>query len=107
MSKPLNTEFFIELDTPVINRKSEVLLQVLELLETLKSNQNEKMARISSELTELLENEENLEKITRAQNLEELLDILVALNEDKMIKVYEDSYLKEKFPNVMVDKFLK
>ncbi|HFU5790801.1 TPA: hypothetical protein ACIK0B_000952, partial [Campylobacter jejuni] len=23
------------------------------------------------------------------------------------IKVYEDSYLKEKFPNVMVDKFLK
>ncbi|EOH0095333.1 hypothetical protein ACMF7L_001638, partial [Campylobacter jejuni] len=25
----------------------------------------------------------------------------------KMIKVYEDSYLKEKFPNVMVDKFLK
>ncbi|EOI0269217.1 hypothetical protein ACM13N_001721, partial [Campylobacter jejuni] len=22
-------------------------------------------------------------------------------------KVYEDSYLKEKFPNVMVDKFLK
>lgn len=62
MSKPLNTEFFIELDTPVINRKSEVLLQVLDLLETLKSNQNEKMARISSELTELLENEENLEK---------------------------------------------
>lgn len=42
MSKPLNTEFFIELDTPVINRKSEVLLQVLDLLETLKSNQNEK-----------------------------------------------------------------
>ncbi|MFK0456439.1 hypothetical protein ACISNZ_09260, partial [Campylobacter jejuni] len=26
---------------------------------------------------------------------------------DKMIKVYEDSYLKEKCPNVMVDKFLK
>ncbi|EEP3504878.1 hypothetical protein ACM1FL_001644 [Campylobacter coli] len=107
MSKPLNTEFFIELDTPVINRKSEVLLQVLELLETLKSNQNEKMARISSELTEILENEENLEKILNAKNLEELLNILIALNEDKMIKVYEDSYLKEKFPNIMVDKFLK
>ncbi|HHP5680075.1 TPA: hypothetical protein ACSC0T_001495, partial [Campylobacter jejuni] len=28
-------------------------------------------------------------------------------NEDKMIKVYEDSYLKEKFPNVTVDQFLK
>ncbi|HFP7650710.1 TPA: hypothetical protein ACHDVG_001855, partial [Campylobacter coli] len=38
---------------------------------------------------------------------EELLNILIALNEDKMIKVYEDSYLKEKFPNIMVDKFLK
>ncbi|EKL9523441.1 hypothetical protein PS635_001238 [Campylobacter jejuni] len=52
-------------------------------------------------------NEENLEKILNAKNLEELLNILTALNEDKMIKVYEDSYLKEKFPNVMVDKFLK
>ncbi|MFK0433932.1 hypothetical protein ACISRA_04950, partial [Campylobacter jejuni] len=49
----------------------------------------------------------NLEKILNAKNLEELLNILTALNEDKMIKVYEDSYLKEKFPNVMVDKFLK
>ncbi|EJG9877138.1 hypothetical protein NB749_001606 [Campylobacter coli] len=107
MSKPLNTEFFIELDTLVINRKSEVLLQVLDLLETFRSDENEKMARISSELTEILENEENLEKILNAKNLEELLNILTALNEDKMIKVYEDSYLKEKFPNVMVDKFLK
>ena len=88
MSKPLNTEFFIELDTPVINRKSEVLLQVLDLLETLKSNQNEKMARISSELTELL-------------------DILVALNEDKMIKVYENAYLKERFPHLASSQFLK
>ncbi|EAJ2663089.1 hypothetical protein C7M97_04955 [Campylobacter jejuni] len=51
--------------------------------------------------------EENLEKILNAKNLEELLNILIALNEDKMIKVYEDSYLKEKFPNVMVDQFLK
>lgn len=107
MSKPLNEEIFVEFKSDLAERKSEVLLQVLDLLETLKSNQNEKMARISSELTELLENEENLEKITRAQNLEELLNILTALNEDKMIKVYEDSYLKEKFPNVMVDKFLK
>ncbi|EHV5183113.1 hypothetical protein LC526_001926, partial [Campylobacter jejuni] len=46
-------------------------------------------------------------KILNAKNLEELLNILIALNEDKMIKVYEDSYLKEKFPNVMVDQFLK
>ncbi|NHG49968.1 hypothetical protein GRO02_000070 [Campylobacter jejuni] len=107
MSKPLNAEFFIELDTQLVDRKSEVLLQVLDLLETLKSNPNEKMARISSELTGLLENEENLEKIMNAQNLEELLNILVALNEDKMIKVYENAYLKEKFPHLASSQFLK
>ncbi|HEF2949850.1 TPA: hypothetical protein R8759_001216 [Campylobacter coli] len=107
MSKPLNTEFFIELDTPVINRKSEVLLQVLELLETFRSDKNEKMARISSELTEILENEENLEKILNAKNLEELLNILIALNEDKMIKVYENAYLKERFPHLASSQFLK
>ncbi|HEB9339736.1 TPA: hypothetical protein RZK43_001128 [Campylobacter coli] len=107
MSKPLNADFFIDLDTQLVDRKSEVLLQVLDLLETLKSNQNEKMARISSELTELLENEKNLEKIMNAQNLEELLNILVALNEDKMIKVYENAYLKEKFPHLASSQFLK
>ncbi|AHY39316.1 hypothetical protein QRY49_06550 [Campylobacter jejuni] len=107
MSKPLNEEIFIEFKSDLAERKNEVLLQVLELLETFRSDENEKMARISSELTEILENEENLEKILNAKNLEELLNILIALNEDKMIKVYEDSYLKEKFPNVMVDKFLK
>ncbi|MEE34670.1 hypothetical protein ECB30_02255 [Campylobacter jejuni] len=107
MSKPLNEEIFIEFKSDLAERKNEVLLQVLEPLETFRSDKNEKMARISSELTEILENEENLEKILNAKNLEELLNILIALNEDKMIKVYEDSYLKEKFPNVMVDKFLK
>ena len=107
MSKPLNEEIFVEFKSDLAERKNEVLLQVLELLETFRSDENEKMARISSELTEILENEENLEKILNARNLEELLNILIALNEDKMIKVYEDSYLKEKFPNVMVDKFLK
>ncbi|EOA0699400.1 hypothetical protein ACHJZT_001751 [Campylobacter coli] len=107
MSKPLNEEIFIEFKSDLAERKNEVLLQVLELLETFRSDENEKMARISSELTEILENEENLEKILNAKNLEELLNILIALNEDKMIKVYEDSYLKEKFPNIMVDKFLK
>lgn len=107
MSKPLNEEIFIEFKSDLAERKNEVLLQVLELLETFRSDKNKKMARISSELTEILENEENLEKILNAKNLEELLNILIALNEDKMIKVYEDSYLKEKFPNVMVDKFLK
>ncbi|AOH49190.1 hypothetical protein FTK35_08080 [Campylobacter jejuni] len=107
MSKPLNEEIFVEFKSDLAERKNEVLLQVLELLETFRSDENEKMARISSELTEILENEENLEKILNAKNLEELLNILIALNEDKMIKVYEDSYLKEKFPNVMVDKFLK
>ncbi|EAL4045832.1 hypothetical protein ACE26A_001085 [Campylobacter coli] len=107
MSKPLNEEIFVEFKSDLAERKNEVLLQVLELLETFRSDENEKMARISSELTEILENEENLEKILNAKNLEELLNILIALNEDKMIKVYEDSYLKEKFPNIMVDKFLK
>ncbi|EIO9617340.1 hypothetical protein P8K20_001681 [Campylobacter coli] len=107
MSKPLNEEIFIEFKSDLAERKNEVLLQVLELLETFRLDKNEKMARISSELTEILENEENLEKILNAKNLEELLNILIALNEDKMIKVYEDSYLKEKFPNIMVDKFLK
>ncbi|HEB8468739.1 TPA: hypothetical protein R0996_001261 [Campylobacter jejuni] len=107
MSKPLNEEIFIEFKSDLAERNNEVLLQVLELLETFRSDKNEKMVRISSELTEILENEENLEKILNAKNLEELLNILIALNEDKMIKVYEDSYLKEKFPNVMVDKFLK
>ncbi|HDZ5244944.1 TPA: hypothetical protein R4L32_001644 [Campylobacter jejuni] len=107
MSKPLNEEIFVEFKSDLAERKNEVLLQVLELLETFRSDKNEKMVRISSELTEILENEENLEKILNAKNLEELLNILIALNEDKMIKVYEDSYLKEKFPNVMVDKFLK
>ncbi|EAH9435070.1 hypothetical protein ACY4SB_001356 [Campylobacter jejuni] len=107
MSKPLNEEIFVEFKSDLAERKNEVLLQVLELLETFRSDKNEKMARISSELTEILENEENLEKILNAKNLEELLNILTALNEDKMIKVYEDSYLKEKFPNVMVDQFLK
>ncbi|EDP6124077.1 hypothetical protein FWZ83_08710, partial [Campylobacter jejuni] len=98
MSKPLNEEIFVEFKSDLAERKNEVLLQVLELLETFRSDENEKMARISSELTEILENEENLEKILNAKNLEELLNILIALNEDKMIKVYEDSYLKEKFP---------
>lgn len=107
MSKPLNEEIFVEFKSDLAERKNEVLLQVLELLETFRSGENEKMARISSELTEILENEENLEKILNAKNLEELSNILTALNEDKMIKVYEDSYLKEKFPNVMVGKFLK
>lgn len=107
MSKPLNEEIFVEFKSDLVEVKNEVLLQVLELLETFRSDKNEKMVRISGELTEILENEENLEKILNAKNLEELLNILVALNEDKMIKVYENSYLREKFPNVMVDKFLK
>lgn len=86
MSKPLNEEIFIEFKSDLVERNNEVLLQVLELLETFRSDKNEKMARISSELTEILENEENLQKILNAN-----------LNKDKMIKVYEDSYLKEKF----------
>ncbi|TKX28865.1 hypothetical protein [Campylobacter estrildidarum] len=107
MSKPLNEEFFIELNTDLVDRKNEVLLQVLDLLEVLKANKDEKMARISSELTEILESEENLEKIMQAKNLDELLEILILLNDNKMIKIYENSYLEEKFPNLAADKFLK
>ncbi|MFQ6342848.1 hypothetical protein [Campylobacter sp. VTCC 70190] len=107
MSKPLNEEIFVEFKSDLVERKNEILLQVLELLETFKSGKDEKMVRISGELTELLEKEENLEKILKAQNLEELLNILSFLNEGKMIKVYENSYLKEKFPNVMVGSFLQ
>lgn len=105
MSKPLNEELLIELNTKLLDKKNEVLLQVLDLLEILNAK-DEKMVRISSELTELLENEENLTKITNANNLEELLNILLALNENKMLKVYENSYLKEKFPTLARNKFL-
>ncbi|MBK2001080.1 hypothetical protein ACD575_03480 [Campylobacter sp. LH-2024] len=107
MSKPLNEEFFIPLNLDLVDKKNEVLLQVLDLLEVLKSNKDEKMVRISSELSEILENEENFEKIAQAKNLDELLEILVFLNDNKMIKIYENSYLEEKFPNLAADKFLK
>lgn len=105
MSKPLNEELLIELNTKLVDKKNEVLLQVLDLLEILNAK-DEKMVRISSELTELLENEENLTKITNANNLEELLNILLVLNKNKMLKVYENSYLKEKFPTLTRNKFL-
>lgn len=105
MSKPLNEELLIELNTKLLDKKNEVLLQVLDLLEILNAK-DEKMVRISSELTELLENEENLTKITNANNLEELLNILLVLNKNKMLKVYENSYLKEKFPTLTRNKFL-
>ncbi|MBM0636582.1 hypothetical protein LNU06_00830 [Campylobacter sp. VicNov18] len=107
MSKPLNEDLFIEFKNCAFERKNEFLFQVLNLLEILKSNKSEKMARISSELTEILENEENLEKILKAKNLEELLNILIVLNKDKMIKVYGNSYLKEQFPKLMAGNFLK
>ncbi|MBZ7939595.1 MULTISPECIES: hypothetical protein [Campylobacter] len=107
MSKPLNEDFFVSLNLDLIDRKNEALLQILDLLEVLKSNKDEKMARISSELSEILENEENFEKITQAKNLDELLEILILLNDNKMIKIYENSYLEERFPNLAADKFLK
>ena len=89
MSKPLNEEVLSLINTALINRKNEVLLQILELLEILKAKDDEKMARISSELTELLADESNLDEILKAKNLEELLSILIRLNENKMIKIYE------------------
>ncbi|MBZ7935579.1 hypothetical protein H2279_02825 [Campylobacter sp. B0100352/1] len=107
MSKPLNEELFIPLNLDLIDRKNEVLLQALDLLEILKSNKDEKMVRISSDLAAILENEENFEKITQAKNLDELLEILILLNDNKMIKIYENSYLEERFPNLAADEFLK
>lgn len=107
MSKPLNEEIFIQFKGYAIERNNEVLFQVLNLLEILKSDKNKKMARISSELTEILENETNLEKILKAKNLEELLNVLIVLNQDKMIKVYGNSYLKEQFPKLMAGNFLE
>ncbi|ARJ57175.1 hypothetical protein [Campylobacter cuniculorum] len=107
MSKPLNEEVLSLINTALINRKNEVLLQILELLEILKAKDDEKMARISSELTELLADESNLDEILKAKNLEELLNILVRLNENKMIKIYEKNYLKEKFPHLAQSQFIK
>lgn len=107
MSRPLNEEVLELINTNLVDRKSEVLLQILELLETLKANEDEKMARISGELTELLADENNFNEISKAKNLEELLAILVELNEDKMIKVYEEDYLKEKFPVLAKSHFIK
>ena len=105
MSKPLNEELLIKFSK--LNKRNDILFQVLELLELFKANDNARMARISGELTELLENEENLKKITKSRNLNELLSTLLALNGDKMIRVYEDSFLRENFPNIASDKFLK
>ncbi len=107
MSKPLNEEVLSFIHTNLIDRKSEVLLEVLELLETLRANEDERMARISGELTELLADEENFKEISQAKNLEELLNVLVRLNENKMIKVYEQDYLKEKFPLLAGSEFIK
>lgn len=105
MSKPLNKELLSEFNAELVDRKNEILLQVLDFLEILNAK-DEKMLRISSELTELLENEENLAKITNASNLEELLNVLSNLNENKMLKVYENAYLEEKFPTLARNKFL-
>ncbi|ARE81284.1 hypothetical protein [Campylobacter helveticus] len=108
MSKPLNEVLLSEVfNEKCLARESETLLQVLNLLEILKSKENDKMARISGELSELLENEKNFKKISKAKDLNELLDILVSLQKDKMIKVYENSYLEEKFPTLTKDNFLK
>ncbi|WP_270982627.1 hypothetical protein [Campylobacter upsaliensis] len=108
MSKPLNEVLLSEIfNAECEARESETLMQVLNLLEILKSEKNNKMARISSELSELLDNEKNFKKISKAKNLNELLDILVYLQKDKMIKVYENSYLEKKFPALTKDNFLK
>lgn len=108
MSKPLNEmllgDFF---NAECGAKESETLMQVLNLLEILKSEKDNKMARISGELSELLDNKKNFKKISKAKDLSELLDILVSLQKDKMIKVYENSYLQKKFPTLTKDKFLK
>ena len=107
MSRPLNEEVLELISTNLVDRKNEILLQILDLLETLKANKDEKMARISGEFTELLADENNFNEISKAKNLEELLAILVELNKNKMIKVYEENYLKEKFPILAKKHFIK
>ncbi|KAA6225203.1 MULTISPECIES: hypothetical protein [unclassified Campylobacter] len=111
MSKPLNAETQSFLDTDlslqINDRKNEILLQILNLLEVLKANEDDKMARISGELSELLEDEKNLKKITKTKCLDELLNVILKLNDDKMVKIYAKDYLKEKFPILAKSDFLK
>ncbi|MBK1963517.1 hypothetical protein [Campylobacter novaezeelandiae] len=105
MSKPLNQEILEGLNPEITIKKDNTLLEILNLLEILKSNTNEKMARISGELTELLSNNENFIKIQKADNLNELLEILTDIS-NKMIKVHNSDFLKEKFPVLKKSKFL-
>lgn len=108
MSKPLNDGLLNEiLETNFVRREEESLLQILNLLEILRQNKNEKMARISGELSEILDYEDNLAQLLKASNLEELCELLGHLRKDKMLKVYELSYLKERFPQLAKDNFLK
>lgn len=107
MSKPFDERFLSPAGTEPVVQKSEVLLQILGFLEILKTNESGKMARISGELTELLADENNLDKVLNAKNLEELLLVLVELDENKMIKVYEKDYLKERFPLLARSRFIK
>ena len=66
------------------------------------------MARISSELSELLDNEKNFKKISKASRIRTNFWIfLVLFTKNKMIKVYENSYLEKKFPALTKDNFLK
>ncbi|MDO4674830.1 hypothetical protein [Campylobacter sp.] len=96
MSKPINEGLLSGiLATNPVRREEESLLQILNLLEVLRGKTSEKMARISGNLSEFLD---------EGKNLEELLS---HLRKDKMLKVYELSYLKERFPQPAKDNFFK
>lgn len=106
MSKPLHKEIVADFYTTLIDRKSEMLLQALELLESLRTNTDEKLVRISSELTEFLSDEENFEKVVNTKNIEELAELLSQSSPNSMIKVYENGYLRAKFPVLAQSRFL-
>ncbi|MCX2682654.1 hypothetical protein OQH60_02010 [Campylobacter sp. MIT 21-1685] len=106
MSKPLNKEILADFCVELVNRKSEILLQALELLERLRTNTSDSLLRIPAELTELLNGEENFEKIVNTKNVEELAELLSQYSTDSMIKVYENNYLKAKFPILAQSQFL-
>lgn len=106
MSKPLDQEVLLDLNTNATSKRDGILLQLLNLLENLQMHNSEKMIRISGELTEILANKRNCSKLYKAKNLEELLHILLQINQSKMLKIYGNDYLKEKFPVLAKNNFL-
>lgn len=107
MSKVNPEQALIELETGVINKKSEMLMQVLALLESLKTRAKGKMARISPELTEIFNDEKKFERVRRSKNLDELLGIIESFDLDhKMLKIHCIEQLRKDFPILAKKDFL-